>query len=134
EEIDGIAIYRHPMPFEGSGALGYLAEYTWALLAEFALSVRVLMEGGLDATHACNPPDTIFLIGGFYRLFGKKFLFDHHDINPELYEAKFGRQDFGWKLMFWLERLSFRTANLSIATNESYREIAIKRGGMAPDK
>ena len=134
EEIDGIAIYRHPMPFEGSGALGYLAEYTWALLAEFALSLRVLMERGFDAVHACNPPDTLFLIGGFYKLFGKKFLFDHHDINPELYEAKFQRRDLFYRLMLWLERTTFRTADVCVATNESYRRIAIERGSRPPAK
>ncbi len=134
EQIDGIAIYRHPQPFEASGALGYLAEYTWALLAEFALSIRVLFEQGFDAIHACNPPDTLFLIGGFYKIFGKKFLFDHHDINPELYEAKFQRRDFFYRLMLALERLTFKTADVSVATNESYRRIAIERGGLSPSK
>jgi glycosyltransferase involved in cell wall biosynthesis len=134
EEIDGVAIYRHPQPFEARGALGYLAEYTWALLAEFFLSLRVLMDRGFDAIHACNPPDTIFLIGGFYKLFGKKFLFDHHDINPELYEAKFARRDFFYRLMLALERLTFRTADVCVATNESYRRIAIERGERRPDK
>jgi glycosyltransferase involved in cell wall biosynthesis len=134
EEIDGIAIYRHSMPFEGDGAFGYLAEYTWALLAEFALSVKVLFEQGFDAIHACNPPDTLFLIGGFYKIFGKKFLFDHHDINPELYEAKFQRKDFFYRLMLALERMTFKTADVSVATNESYRRIAIERGGKSPSK
>lgn len=134
EEIDGIAVYRHPQPFEGNGALGYLAEYTWALLAEFALSVRVLFERGFDAIHACNPPDTLFLIGGFYKLFGKKFLFDHHDINPELYEAKFRRRDVFYRLMLSLERWTFRTADVCVATNESYRRIAIERGERPPSK
>ncbi len=134
EEIDGIAIYRHVQPFEASGALGYLAEYTWALLAEFALSLRVLMERGLDAIHACNPPDTLFLIGSFYKLFGKKFLFDHHDINPELYEAKFQRRDLFYRLMVWLERRTFETADVCVATNESYRRIAIERGSRSPSK
>ncbi len=134
EVIDGVHIYRHPLPLEAEGALGYALEYGAALFWEFLLSLKVAWQRGFDVVHACNPPDTIFLIGGFYRLFGKKFLFDHHDINPELYEAKFNRRDFGWKLMVWLERLSFRTANISIATNESYRDIAITRGGMAPDK
>lgn len=134
EVIDGVHIYRHPLPLEAEGALGYALEYGAALFWEFLLSLKVAWQRGFDVIHACNPPDTIFLIGGFYRLLGKKFLFDHHDINPELYEAKFNRRDFGWKLMVWLERLSFRTANISIATNESYREIAITRGGMAPDK
>lgn len=134
EVIDGVHIYRHPLPLEAEGALGYALEYGAALFWEFLLSLKVAWQRGFDVLHACNPPDTIFLIGGFYRLLGKKFLFDHHDINPELYEAKFNRRDFGWKLMVWLERLSFRTANISIATNESYREIAIARGGMAPDR
>ena len=134
EEIDGIAIYRHPQPFEAKGALGYFAEYSWALLAEFALSLRVLVERGFDAIHACNPLDTLFLIGGFYKLFGKKFLFDHHDINPELYEAKFQRRDLFYRLMLWLERVTFRTADVCVATNESYRRIAIERGARAPAK
>lgn len=134
EEIDGIAIYRHPHPFEASGALGYLAEYSWALLSEFMLSLKVLRERGFDAIHACNPPDILFLIGGFYKLFGKKFLFDHHDINPELYEAKFQRRDFFYKLMVWLERRTFRTADVCVATNESYRRIAIERGGRSPSQ
>jgi glycosyltransferase involved in cell wall biosynthesis len=134
EEIDGIAVYRHSMPFEANGALGYFAEYTWALLAEFFLSLRVLFERGFDAIHACNPPDMIFLIGGFYKLFGKRFLFDHHDINPELYEAKFHRRDIFYRLMVALERWTFRTSNVSIATNESYRRIALERGRRSPSK
>ncbi|HSC06321.1 MAG TPA: glycosyltransferase family 4 protein [Steroidobacteraceae bacterium] len=132
EEIDGIAIYRHSMPLEASGAWGYAVEYVWALLAQFVLSLRVLRERGFEAIHACNPPDTIFLIGRFYKLLGKKFLFDHHDINPELYEAKFGRRDLFHRLLCFLERATFRTADIAIATNESYRRIAIERGGQAP--
>lgn len=134
EVLDGVHIYRHPLPLDAKGLLGYALEYSVALICEFLLSLKVGWQRGFDAIHACNPPDTIFLIGGFYRLFGKKFVFDHHDINPELYEAKFGRRGFGWKLMVWLERLSFGTANLSIATNESYRDIAISRGRMDPEK
>jgi glycosyltransferase involved in cell wall biosynthesis len=134
EDLEGIAIYRHALPFEAAGALGYALEYTWALLAEFWLSLRVLVTRNFDVIHACNPPDTIFILGRIYKLFGKKFLFDHHDINPELYEAKFGRRDFFYRLMVALERWTFATADVSIATNESYRNIAIARGGMAPDR
>jgi glycosyltransferase involved in cell wall biosynthesis len=135
EELDGIAVYRHPQPFEASGALGYFAEYTWALLAQFYLSLKVLFAGrGFDVIHACNPPDTIFLIGGFYKIFGKKFLFDHHDINPELYLAKFNRRDFFYKLLLALERWTFKTADVCIATNDSYRRIAIERGGVDPSR
>jgi glycosyltransferase involved in cell wall biosynthesis len=135
ERIDGIEIYRHPLPFEASGALGYALEYASALFWEFALAFKVLRRHGFDAIHACNPPDLIFLVGGFFKLFlGKRFVFDHHDINPELYEAKFGRRDALHRLMLWLERMSFRTADVSIATNESYRRIALSRGGMDEDK
>lgn len=134
EEIDGIAIHRYDLPFEADGALGYLLEYSTALFWTFLLSWKVLFSRGFDAIHACNPPDLFFLIGGFFKLLGKKFVFDHHDINPELYEAKFGRRDFFWKLMVALERWTFRTADASIATNESYRRIAIERGGMDPDR
>jgi glycosyltransferase involved in cell wall biosynthesis len=134
EELDGVAIYRHSMPFEASGALGYLAEYSWALAAEFLLSLKICFTRGFDVIHGCNPPDMIFLIGAFYKLFGKKFLFDHHDINPELYEAKFQRRDFFYRLMLALERWTFRTADVCVATNESYRKIAIERGGRSPNK
>jgi glycosyltransferase involved in cell wall biosynthesis len=133
EEIDGIAIHRYDLPVEASGAAGYLVEYSLALFWTFLLCWRVLFTRGFDAIHACNPPDLFFLIGGFFKLLGKKFVFDHHDINPELYEAKFGRRDFFWRLMVRLERLTFMTADVSIATNESYRRIAIGRGGMDPD-
>lgn len=134
EELDGVAIYRHSMPFEASGPLGYLAEYSWALAAEFALSLKICFSRGFDVIHGCNPPDMIFLIGAFYKLFGKKFLFDHHDINPELYEAKFQRRDIFYRLMLALERWTFRTADVCVATNESYRKIAIERGGRQPNK
>jgi len=134
EEIDGIAIHRYRLPVEASGALGYAIEYGAALAMTFALTWRVLFTRGFDVIHACNPPDLFFLIGGFFRLLGKKFVFDHHDINPELYEAKFGRRDFFYRLLLVMERLTFQTANLSIATNESYRRIAMERGRMDPDR
>jgi len=130
EAIDGIDIWRYDLPNEAEGALGYLVEYCAALAFTFWLSLKVKF----DVIHACNPPDLFFLIGGFYKLFGKKFLFDHHDANPELYEAKFGRRGFLWKVMVWVEKLTFKTADVSIATNESYRRIALTRGGMDPGK
>ena len=134
EAIDGIHIWRYRLPAEGAGALGYLIEYSAALFSTFVLSLRVHRLRGFDVIHACNPPDLFFLIGGLYKLFGKKFLFDHHDANPELYVAKFGRKDFFYRLMLLLERWTFRTADVSIATNLSYRRIAIERGRMLPER
>jgi glycosyltransferase involved in cell wall biosynthesis len=134
EILEGIAIWRYDLPLEGAGARGYALEYSAALLQTFVLCWRVLATRGFDVIHACNPPDLFFLIGRFFRLFGKKFVFDHHDLGPELYEAKFGRRDFFYRLMLRLERWSLRSADASIATNESYRRIAIERGGMAPER
>jgi glycosyltransferase involved in cell wall biosynthesis len=134
EAIDGIDIWRYDLPTEAEGAAGYLIEYSAALFWTFLLSVRVLFGKGFDAIHACNPPDLFFLIGAFYRLFGKKFVFDHHDANPELYIAKFGRKDLLYRAMLWLEKLTFRFADVSIATNLSYRRIAVERGGMDAEK
>ncbi|HVC29749.1 MAG TPA: glycosyltransferase family 4 protein [Steroidobacteraceae bacterium] len=135
ECLQGIHIYRHPLPLEAEGAFGYLLEYASSLFWELVLSLKVLRRHGFDVIHACNPPDNIFLIGALYKLFaGKRFLFDHHDINPELYEAKFGRRGFFYRLVRLSERLTFLVADISIATNESYRRIALERGRMPPER
>jgi glycosyltransferase involved in cell wall biosynthesis len=135
EVLEGIHIFRHPLPYEADGALGYALEYSWALAWEFALSVKAYWKVGFDAVQACNPPDLLFLIGGFWKvLFGKRFIFDHHDINPELFEAKFGKRGRFHRLLLWLEKLTFKTADVSIATNETFKDIAIKRGGMSPER
>jgi len=134
ENYEGIHIYRHSLPLEANSAFGYLIEYLSALIWQFILAWKVLLTRGFDVIHACNPPDNIFMIGGVFKLFGKKFLFDHHDINPELYEAKFNKQDIFYKIMLALERWTFRMADVSIATNESYKKIAIERGRMDPQK
>ncbi len=133
ETMEGIEIYRHWL-WEASGPLGYLFEYSWALAAQFFLSLRVYARTQFRVLQACNPPDTIFLIALFFKLFGVRFIFDHHDLNPELYETKFQRHDLGYKLVCWAERWTFRTADVSIATNESYRQVAMVRGGMSRER
>lgn len=134
EVIDGIQILRYNLPAEAEGALGYLVEYSVALFWSLVLTLKVLRRPGFDVIHACNPPDLLYLVALPFKVFGKKFLFDHHDINPELYEAKFGRRDMFYRLMLLFERLTFRVADVSIATNESYKRIAIERGGMPADR
>lgn len=134
EEIDGIHIYRHPLPMEASGLLGYVVEYGVALWWEFILAWRVYLTRGFDVIHACNPPDLIFVIGLIFKLMGKKYLFDHHDINPELFRVKFGKSGGLYRVLLLLERLSFWSADVSIATNESYKRVAIERGRMDPGK
>ncbi len=133
EMLDGVAIYRHPLPFDARGAAGYFLEYFSALFWEWLLAWRIFFTRGFDVIHACNPPDLIFLVAAPFKfLFGKKFVFDHHDINPELYEAKFKRKDLFYRALLLMERLTFRMADISIATNNSYRAIAIMRGKKDP--
>lgn len=133
EFLEGVHVHRHPLPAEGHGAMGYLREYGAALWQEWRLALKVWRARGIDVLHGCNPPDLIFLVAWAMRPFGVHYLFDHHDICPELYETKFGRRGPLWRLMVWVEWLTFRTAKVSIATNESYAEIARRRGGMAAE-
>ncbi len=134
EEMQGVHIYRYPEPVEAhSGAVAYAREYLHALRHMFRLARRVRREQGFDVIHGCNPPDLIFLLGLRYRMAGVRYLFDHHDVCPELFEAKFNRRGLLYRVMLWWERLTFAVADVSIATNESFRRIAITRGRMAPE-
>ena len=130
EVLNGIEIYRHPLPFEASGAMGYMLEYGTALFFEWWLSLKIYFKKPFHVIHGCNPPDLIFLVALWYKLLGVKYVFDHHDINPELFIAKYEKKGFFYKLMVFFEKLTFKAANYSIATNESYKKIAIKRGKM----
>lgn len=129
EQINGIDIYRHPIK-EGKGVFGYLVEYSTALFWEFILSFKIYLKKRFHVIQGCNPPDLIFLVALFYKIFGVKYVFDHHDINPELYIAKYSKKGFLYKFLTLMERLTFTTADYSIATNDSYKEIAISRGKM----
>lgn len=129
DTIEGIEIYRYHT-LEAHTTVGYLVEYSWALLCQFVIALRIFMRNRFRVIQACNPPDTFFPIGAFFKLFGVRFIFDHHDLGPELFEDKFGTRGTLHRLVALAERLTFRTADFSIATNESYREVAIERGGM----
>lgn len=133
EEIEGVHIYRHPAPPEAhSGAVAYAREYGHAIRAWFRLAKVVWDERGFDVIHGCNPPDLIFLLAWWYRLWGVTYLFDHHDVCPELFEAKFGKRGLLYGVMRVWERLTFMTASVSIATNDSFKRIAVQRGKMYP--
>jgi glycosyltransferase involved in cell wall biosynthesis len=130
---DGIHIYRYGLR-NGDSPASYVAEYSMALLSTFWLSLKVLLRHGFDVIHAANPPDIFFVIGLFYRLLGKRYVFDQHDLTPEMFQVLFGDTRRGPipKVLHWLlllfERLSYRTAALVIVTNESFRRIALMRG------
>jgi glycosyltransferase involved in cell wall biosynthesis len=133
--IDDIAIYRYRLPAIGNKYLAYVVEYGVALLATFLLSFKVLFQRGFDVIHAANPPDIFFLIGVFYRLLGKKYIFDQHDLSPEMFKVKFGdRMRLLYKLQLLLEAYSYRTAHLVITSNGSQKNFAIERGRCRADR
>jgi len=135
EVVNGVAVYRFPPPPEASGFLGYLLEYGYATAAMFLLSLYALLRPGFDVVHTHNPPDTLVFIAGFYKLLGKQFVYDHHDLSPEMYWALFG--DDGnplvHKTLLWLEKLSCRLADHVITTNGSYKIVEMERDGV-PEK
>lgn len=132
EMLNDVYVYRYPAPIDGSGALGYLVEYGYSLIAMYCLSIFVFFRRGFDVIHAHNPPDVLVFVAILYKLLGKKFVFDHHDLSPELYNAKCNGN--GNKILIRLleffEKVTFRFVDHVIATNESYKAIAMKRGGI----
>lgn len=135
EVRDGVSIYRYPLP-SLAGVIGHVLEYGWAVPVTFLLTWVVLLREGFDVIQSANPPDLFFLIGGFFKLFGKKFVFDHHDLVPEICETRWrGRKRrLLRRLCEWAERATFRTADRVIATNHSYREVALTRGKVPAER
>lgn len=131
----GTAILSFPQPLAGKGVLSFAAEFAWALIAVTARLLGLMLRTRVDAVQACNPPDVFWVVGLLMRALGRPFVFDHHDLSPELYECKAGqpRTSVLWMLRLF-ERLSWRCATAVVATNESFRELAMNRGGCHPDK
>ncbi len=138
EIIDGVHIFRHDLPEEGNGAVGYFREYSAALNAEKRLAKKIYNTIGFDVIHGCNPPDDIYLVARKFKKYGVKYVFDHHDICPELFEAKFGLKGFVKRLLYksqvFFERQTYKNCAFAFVTNESYKKIAIERGKMNPNK
>jgi glycosyltransferase involved in cell wall biosynthesis len=131
EVIDSIAIYRHALPFEARSALAYFAEYSVALFHQFRLLIKVHRERGFSIIQACNPPDLIFLPALPFKLMGKRFIFDQHDVSPELFKVKFGAKGFLHRTLMFLERMSYRMADHVITANATFKDIATERGRKA---
>jgi glycosyltransferase involved in cell wall biosynthesis len=135
EVINGIHIYRYRVPPEAKSTVDYFYEFVYCWIATALLSLKIWFSRGFNVIQACNPPETFFLLARFYKLFGVKFIFDHHDLSPEMYVAKGGRADgFLYRCLLWLENQTFRTADVVISTNESYKEIARLRGRVLEEK
>ena len=152
EVVHGVQVYRIPTfevfqktPHTDSRVLhriwvrlkslvGYVGEYVYFTTACLAMSVYVAARRGFDVIHAHNPPDTLWLVALPWKAFGKKFVFDHHDLCPELYRSRYGaKYDALAKLLRLVEYGNLKLADITIATNESYKEIALARGSRKPN-
>ena len=131
ETIDGVRVYRYPSPADRSGLIGYAWEFSYSFFMAFVISLFILLRHGFDAIHIHMPPDMNGLLGVFYKLLGKKFVMDHHDLSPELFHAQGRESAFLYRLLLRFERISCRWADRLIATNETQRQTQIHRGGAA---
>jgi glycosyltransferase involved in cell wall biosynthesis len=137
EELNGVQVYRYPAPPSADGFMGYVVEYGYSMIATLVLSLLVFLRSGFDLVHAHNPPDTFVFIAGFYKLlFGKLFVYDHHDLAPEMYHARFpeGGKQIVYNLLVRLERLTCRLADHVLVTNESYKLMARERGRVPEER
>jgi glycosyltransferase involved in cell wall biosynthesis len=135
ERIDGIEVFRYPLPTTAAGFVNHLAEYAVAIPATLILALLAWRGRRFDVVHACNPPDFFFPIGWLFQRLGSAFVFDQHDLSPEVYVAQGGRRGgLVHRVLLWCERRTYRTADVVIATNETYRRFALERGGVDPER
>ncbi len=135
--LNGIHIWRYPPPPETSGFVSYVWEFLYCWLQTARLTLTVLARRGFDVIHSANPPDTFWALALPFKVFGVRFVFDHHDLCPELYLSRFGERRAGTlphRMLQWLERAQFACADLVISTNESYRQVALSRGRKRSDQ
>ncbi len=135
QELDGIHIHKYAPPRQADGFAGYAWEFLYCWLRTALLTLKVRRRRPFRVLQACNPPDIYWSLALLWRIAGVRFVFDHHDLNPEVFRSRFGEPAglaarAQLKALYWLERRTFRTADRVISTNESYREIALRRGGV----
>jgi glycosyltransferase involved in cell wall biosynthesis len=129
EELDGVRLHKYAPPPSTHRVLDYFVEFAYCWARTALLALRVVLRDGVDVVQACNPPDTYWALGALFKLFGKPFVYDQHDLNPEVYSARFGIRDGAlYRALVLLERMTYATADHVISTNESYRDVAERRG------
>jgi glycosyltransferase involved in cell wall biosynthesis len=132
--VNGIDVYRYRKPSLGAGLLGHVGEYVVSLISHSVLTLYIAVRHGINTIHAANPPDFLWLVAAPYRLFGVRFVFDHHDLVPELFRERFGEdKKVLLSVAHFMERMSFRLASHIISTNDTYRRVAIERGNKSED-
>ena len=137
-ELDGVRIHKYAPPPQANGLLGYALEFGYCWLRTNVLVRRIWRRHRFDALQACNPPDTYWALARRYTRRGVRFVYDQHDLNPEVFRSRFGEPTgrvakAQYAILCWLERRTYQTARQVIATNESYKEIAVRRGGKRPE-
>jgi len=131
--IDGVTAHKYKAYAPGGSKISFVWEYAYSFLLTLRLVFRARKAGRFDVLQACNPPDIFWPIAMLLRrLDGTKFVFDHHDLCPELFQSRFGgTESLPYKGLRFLERTTHRRADHVISTNDSYRRIAITRSGKA---
>ncbi len=129
--IDSVQVYKYRPYAPGGSKASFVVEYVYSFLVTVWLTLRARRTGRFDVMQACNPPDIFWPLALLLRAIdGTVFVFDHHDLCPELYQSRFpGHTGPPLRALLFLERRTHRTARHVIATNESYRDIALTRGG-----
>jgi glycosyltransferase involved in cell wall biosynthesis len=132
--LDGVRLHKYDPPPAAAGVAGFGREFAHCLFHTRRLLRQIARERRIDAIQACNPPDTFFTLVRPYRRAGAKFVFDQHDLCPEVYASRFQRPSrallAGLRL---LERGTYRAADHVISTNDSFRRVAMTRGHRRPD-
>lgn len=139
EIIEGVEIFRYKTYFSKGSKFGYVREYIDAIVKMFFISFWLFLKEGFDVVHVANPPDLLWLIASVYKIFGVKLIFDEHDLSPESFLSRFNmditnKNNLMYRTLVLMEKISYKLADIVIATNESYRSNAIKRGNIISEK
>jgi len=136
EKLEKISVYRYPPIFSPGGPLGYVREYLWAFLCTLFITVKIRLKAKIHIIHSANPPDIFWALALVFKIFKTKYIFDEHDLSPELYLSryKYARKNLVYKMLLALERISYKVADAVIVTNQSYQKIARQRGRLKAEK
>lgn len=131
QRLEGVDLFKYPPPRAARSKMDFVLEFIYCWIQTLVLTLTVCRKLGRPSViQACNPPDTFFAIGALLRPFGTKFVFDQHDLNPEVYESRFGKRGFLYRGLLLLESLTYRSSHSVIVTNESYADVARSRGSV----
>jgi glycosyltransferase involved in cell wall biosynthesis len=132
--LNGVDLFKYRPYAPGGSSASFILEYVYSFFATLILSLRASVRGRFTVVQSCNPPDLFWPIGVLFRvLHGSSFVFDHHDLCPELYQSRFPDGNrLIYRALRLMERCTAMAADHVISTNDSYRQIVLDRDGVAP--